>query len=248
VVFQGVHRGTLVCYSCSGTELGVGNQNARHSLRRWRTALPTAVQVGTSYVSNMFVALPAVVSARVVQPLVTPTSVKRRVGRRTQRPPLRRLPSPVMKVRKKSVDEEEEAIRKPSSLEPEQTFFDGPPSWTELLLPGLSILTVIGVIPFAAALARQYWVRYRISNRSIYVRAGFMGRDETEVVYRDIEEVRYVRRFGGISADYVILLKGGARLELRAVPDFDKTYTFIMQRVSEEARKRSNYTKEKPSD
>ncbi|KAF6002408.1 hypothetical protein F1559_001706 [Cyanidiococcus yangmingshanensis] len=148
-----------------------------------------------------------------------------------------------MKVSKKSSGDE--AIRKPSSLEPEVTLYEGPPSWTELLLPGLSILTVIGVIPFSAALARQFWVRYRISNRSIYVRSGFMGREETEIVYRDIEEIRYVRRLGGVSADYVIMVKGGAKLELRAVPDFDKTYDFMMQRVSEEARERSNYKKDK---
>jgi hypothetical protein len=148
-----------------------------------------------------------------------------------------------MKVSKKPSGDE--AIRKPSSLEPEEVLYEGPPSWSELLLPGLSILTVIGVIPFAAALTRQFWVRYRISSRSIYARAGFMGREETEIVYRDIEEVRYVRRLGGVSADFVIMLKGGAKLELRAVPNFEKTYDFIMRRVSDDARRKSNFQKEK---
>lgn len=31
-------------------------------------------------------------------------------------------------------------------LEPEVTFFDGPPSWTEVILPTISILTVIGTL------------------------------------------------------------------------------------------------------
>ena len=36
-------------------------------------------------------------------------------------------------------------------LEPETLFFEGPPSKTELIVPGLSVLTVIGIVPFAAA-------------------------------------------------------------------------------------------------
>ncbi|KAK4531966.1 hypothetical protein CCYA_CCYA10G2823 [Cyanidiococcus yangmingshanensis] len=191
---------------------------------------------GTAFVTNL-VTKPR---ATVLNSQATGASARLPAFRLTPRPARLRLD---MKVSKKSSGDE--AIRKPSSLEPEVTLYEGPPSWTELLLPGLSILTVIGVIPFSAALARQFWVRYRISNRSIYVRSGFMGREETEIVYRDIEEIRYVRRLGGVSADYVIMVKGGAKLELRAVPDFDKTYDFMMQRVSEEARERSNYKKDK---
>jgi hypothetical protein len=45
-------------------------------------------------------------------------------------------------------------------LEPEVVFYEGPPSATEVLLPAISILTVIGIIPFIAAVSRQVWVRY----------------------------------------------------------------------------------------
>ena len=57
-------------------------------------------------------------------------------------------------------------------LEAETLFFEGPPSATELIVPGIAILTVIGIIPFAAALARQFWVKYKITSRRISVQRG----------------------------------------------------------------------------
>merc|ERR1719460_1567867 len=60
---------------------------------------------------------------------------------------------------------------------PEQTFFEGPPSITETIIPGLSVLTVVGLIPFSASLARQAWTRYKITNKRLEVRSGFQGND-----------------------------------------------------------------------
>merc|ERR1712094_138349 len=70
-------------------------------------------------------------------------------------------------------------------LEPETLFFEGPPSKTELIVPGLSVLTVIGIVPFAAAAARQAWVKYKITSRRISVQSGVGGQDFTEIVYSD---------------------------------------------------------------
>lgn len=44
---------------------------------------------------------------------------------------------------------------KKAKLEPESVFFEGPPSPTEIIFPALSILTVIGIIPFISALSRS---------------------------------------------------------------------------------------------
>ena len=57
-------------------------------------------------------------------------------------------------------------------LVPEQTFFEGPPSITETFIPGLSVLTVVGVIPFSAALARQAWTRYKLTNKRFEIASG----------------------------------------------------------------------------
>lgn len=54
-------------------------------------------------------------------------------------------------------------------LEAEVTFFEGGPDPSELAAPAISILTVIGIVPFSAAVARQVWVKYAITSRRIKV-------------------------------------------------------------------------------
>jgi len=48
---------------------------------------------------------------------------------------------------------------------------------------------------------------------------------------------------GGASADLVFELKDGAKLEVRAMPEFEKNYAYIMEQVSEETRETSGYVK-----
>ena len=75
-------------------------------------------------------------------------------------------------------------------LEPETVFFDGPPSISEVFLPALSIITVIGVIPFISALSRQAWVRYKITSRRIAIQSGVGGKEQAEIIYPDIEQIK----------------------------------------------------------
>jgi len=117
--------------------------------------------------------------------------------------------------------------------EKEKTFFEGPPSKSELIIPFISILTVIGIIPFITTLFRQFWVSYKITNRRISVKSGFQGNNKVEIVYRDIKKVSYITRFGGITADLVILLKDNARLEIRSLPDWEKNIKFIKDNCPE---------------
>jgi len=118
-------------------------------------------------------------------------------------------------------------------LEPENVFFQGPPSISELVIPALSIFTVIGIIPFFATLVRQFWVRYTITNRRISVDSGFQGKERVEIVYRDIKKISKITRFGGLTADVVIVLKDNARLELRSLPDWEKNMMFIENNIKE---------------
>lgn len=120
-------------------------------------------------------------------------------------------------------------------LEPETVFVETGPSNLELVVPTLSILTVIGIIPFVGAVARALWVRYKITSRRISISSGFQGKDQTEIIYRDIEFLKYIRRLGG-AADCVITLKDGAKLELRAIPEFDKVLEYIVERIDDEAK------------
>jgi len=128
----------------------------------------------------------------------------------------------------------EQKIKGPTSVvAKEQTFFEGPPSITETLIPGLSLFTVVGVIPFTASLARQAWTRYKITNRRIEVASGFQGKDVVQILWREIYDVKWLRRYGGAAGDIVFTLKDDSKLEMRSVPEFDRNLAFIMSQVEE---------------
>ena len=117
-----------------------------------------------------------------------------------------------------------------AALAPEETFYEGPPAITETIVPTISILTVVGIIPAAAAWARQAWVRYKITSRRVRVTSGINGKDMAEIVYPDIVEIRTVKRLFG-DGDMVAFLRDGAKFEMRNIPDFEETLEFILKQV-----------------
>jgi hypothetical protein len=123
-----------------------------------------------------------------------------------------------------------------TDLAPEETYYEGPPAITETLAPTLSILTVVGIIPAAAAWARQAWVRYKITNRRIRVTSGLNGKDMAEIVYPDIVELRTARRLFG-DGDMVAFLRDGAKFEMRNIPEFDNALEFILKQVDSDVAK-----------
>lgn len=122
-----------------------------------------------------------------------------------------------------------------ATLAPEETFYEGPPAITETIAPTISILTVVGIVPAAAAWARQAWVRYQITNRRIRVTSGIGGKDMAEIVYPDVTELRTVKRLFG-DGDMVFFLRDGAKFEMRNVPNFEETVEFILGNVDEGVR------------
>ena len=122
-----------------------------------------------------------------------------------------------------------------ATLAPEETFYEGPPAITETIAPTISILTVVGIVPAAAAWARQAWVRYKITNRRIRVTSGIGGKDMAEIVYPDVTELRTVTRLFG-DGDMVFFLRDGAKFEMRNVPNFEETVEFILGNVDEGVR------------
>jgi hypothetical protein len=115
-------------------------------------------------------------------------------------------------------------------------FFEGPPAITETIVPTISILTVIGIIPAAAAWARQAWVRYKITTRRVRVTSGINGNEMAEIVYPDIIEIRTVKRLFG-DGDMVAFLRDGAKFEMRNIPNFEETMEFILKQVDEDVAK-----------
>lgn len=120
-----------------------------------------------------------------------------------------------------------------ASLAPEEVFYEGPPAITETIVPTISILTVVGIIPAAAAWARQAWVRYRITSRRIRVTSGVGGKDMAEIVYPDIVELRTVKRLFG-DGDMVAFLRDGAKFEMRNIPEFAEAMEFILGQVDKD--------------
>jgi len=148
------------------------------------------------------------------------------------------------KYRPKKSKQPKEKVKAPapvSTLAPEQTFFEGAPSITETLIPGLSLFTVVGVIPFTASLARQAWTKYKFTNRRIEVASGFQGKDVVQVLWREITDVRWLRRYGGAAGDLVFSLQDGSKLEMRSVPEFDRNLAWVMSQVAEDALEASGY-------
>lgn len=123
-----------------------------------------------------------------------------------------------------------------ATLTPEEVFYEGPPAITETLIPTVSILTVIGIIPAAASWARQLWVKYKITDRRIRVNSGVNGKDMAEIVYPDVIELRTVKRLLG-DGDMVLFLRDGAKFEMRNIPNFDETLEFILKLLDDDVVK-----------
>jgi|Transcript_71557 hypothetical protein len=117
------------------------------------------------------------------------------------------------------------------SLAPERTFWEGAPSITETLIPGISIFTVIGIIPFGASIMRQAWTRYKISSRRFISKTGWQGKDEVQFIWKEVEDIKWLRRFGGTAGDFVFSLRDGSRVEVRSVPEFERNLAFVMSMV-----------------
>lgn len=138
--------------------------------------------------------------------------------------------------RKGASAEAKKAAKVAASLSPEEVYYEGPPAITETIVPTISILTVVGIIPAAAAWARQAWVRYKITTRRVRVTSGIGGKDMSEIVYPDIVEIRTAKRLFG-DGDMVAFLRDGAKFEMRNIPNFEDTMDFILKQVDPEVAK-----------
>jgi len=135
--------------------------------------------------------------------------------------------------KRKGVDTSASTRKASASLAPEEVYYEGPPAISETILPTVSILTVVGIIPAAAAWSRQAWVRYKITSRRVRVTSGIGGKDMAEIVYPDIVELRTVKRLFG-DGDMVAFLRDGAKFEMRNIPNFDETLEFILKNVDDD--------------
>ena len=122
----------------------------------------------------------------------------------------------------------------------EETFYEGGPSKADLVINILAGLTLIG-LPFTfGAIVRALWLRFKITNKRISVTGGWLGRDKTQLVYSQISEVRSIPRGLGSYGDMVVVLKDGARLEMRSIPNFRETEAYILEKIKPPIQKKTD--------
>lgn len=113
----------------------------------------------------------------------------------------------------------------------EDVFYEGGPHIGDLLLNILLAFTIVCLPLTVGAIVRALWLRYRITNLRVSVTGGFMGRDRSDVIYKEITKIVQVPRGLGFWGDMVITLKDGSRLELRALPRHKEIFNFINEKV-----------------
>ncbi|MEI6429350.1 MAG: PH domain-containing protein [Pseudanabaena sp. ELA607] len=121
----------------------------------------------------------------------------------------------------------------------EEVYYEGGPHIGDLIINLIMGLFVITIPLAIGAVARAFWLRYRITNRRITVTGGWLGRNRTDIVYAEIAKIVTVPRGLGSWGDMVLTLKDGSRLELRALPKFREAYDFVEQKLSLKAREAS---------
>ncbi|HGY5535654.1 MAG: PH domain-containing protein [Prochlorococcus sp.] len=114
----------------------------------------------------------------------------------------------------------------------EEVFYEGGPAKSDLIINLLMGLTLIGLPFTVGAVIRALWLRFRITSRRVSVTGGWLGRDQTQVIYSQIKELRSVPRGLGSWGDMVLVLNDGSRLEMRSVPRFRETEKYIKERIS----------------
>ncbi|WP_017325014.1 PH domain-containing protein [Synechococcus sp. PCC 7336] len=129
----------------------------------------------------------------------------------------------------------------------EEVFFEGKPHIGDLIGNTLLGATIVGLPLFIGSLTRRLWVNYRITNRRVTVIGGWLSRDRSDIIYKEIAKVASVPRGIGAWGDIVLTLKDGSRLEMRSVPEFRKVTDYILEKIDDRARQVSGPAGEKRS-
>ncbi len=125
----------------------------------------------------------------------------------------------------------------------EEVYYEGGPHKGDVITNVLLAFTVVCLPLTIGAIVRAIWLRYRITNRRITVEGGWMGRERSDVVYREIESVATVPRGLGLWGDMVLTLTDGSRLEMRSVPKFRELQDYINERIAEKKQPTSDSKK-----
>ena len=115
----------------------------------------------------------------------------------------------------------------------EEVFYEGGPARVDLLINLLAGFTLVG-LPFTfGALVRALWLRYKITSKRVSITGGWFGKNQSQVGYGQVNEMRSIPRGFGFYGDMVLVLQDGARLEMRSVPSFRETEKFVLEQIKQ---------------
>ena len=113
----------------------------------------------------------------------------------------------------------------------EEIFYDDGPAKSDLIINLLAGFTLLG-LPFTfAALARAFWLRYKITNKRITINGGWFGKNKTQLSLSNIEEIRSIPRGFGSYGDMVLILNDGSKVEMKSLPLFREKQKFIEDNI-----------------
>ena len=113
----------------------------------------------------------------------------------------------------------------------ENTFFEGGPAKSDLIINLFAGLTILG-LPFTfAALVRALWLRYKITNKRITITGGWFGRNKSQISLSNISAIRSVPRGFGSYGDMVLILNDGSKVEMKSLPLFREKQEFIQENI-----------------
>ena len=113
----------------------------------------------------------------------------------------------------------------------EESYYEGGPAKSDLIINLFGGLTLLG-LPFTfAALVRALWLRYKITNKRITIEGGWFGKNKTQVSLSNIEEIRSIPRGFGSYGDMVLILNDGSKVEMKSLPLFREKQKFIEENM-----------------
>ena len=113
----------------------------------------------------------------------------------------------------------------------EDTFYEGGPAKSDLIINLLAGFTILG-LPFTfAAIVRSLWLRYKITDKRITIDGGWFGKNKTQVSFKNIHEIRSIPRGFGSYGDMVLILNDGSKVEMKSLPLFREKQKFIEDNI-----------------
>eukprot|EP00798_Chlamydomonas_sp_ICE-L_P014321 gene14321-20306_t len=115
---------------------------------------------------------------------------------------------------------------------PEEIFYEGSGSDNELLVSGLLGFTLIYAPLTMASIGRKLWFKLKITNKRIIVSFNSpLNKNEIQVTYDQVKDVRSIKRAFGAWGDIVVVLKNGKAIQLSGMDQVDEIKQYIERRI-----------------